>query len=106
MGACGAPLEFLRGSLETGLYDSGLEGGALGLEVVFFLLLIADEDEKVRTRLALLDFWDLPGLAALVLIGVPFLSFSASSAALAFIYLPYFKHDHSIYFQIMTIVVI
>jgi len=87
VGACGAPLEFLRGSLETGLYDSGLEGGALGLEVVFFLLLIADEDEKVRTRLALLDFWDLPGLAALVLIGVPFLSFSASSAALAFIYL-------------------
>ena len=52
----GLSLEFLRGSLETGLYDSGLEGGALGLDVAVFFLLMADEDEKVRTRRALLDF--------------------------------------------------
>lgn len=51
---------------------------------MLFFLAIAEEEEKVRTLLAL-DF-DFPGLAA-VFVGVPFLAFSASSIALALIYL-------------------
>ena len=53
LGTAMAAPEFFLGSLETGLYDSGLEGMIMVLGVVaFFGFDPAEEDEKVRTRRA------------------------------------------------------
>ena len=54
LGTAMAAPEFFLGSLETGLYDSGLEGMimVLGVAVAFFGFdpaVEAEEDEKVRT---------------------------------------------------------